>query len=161
MATVPQTLDKSTEFGQFEDVLVDVNLSGATPYYTSRPSYKKEIIPDIESLTTKEKIQFIIDCYAIFYERIMKIEDRLLAVETQNREILLLLGKGEEGVMRLVTDDFVEMSADQMKEKILEYYKSHMVVYPSDIAFELNFDLEKVVKTIDDLIREGRVVETS
>lgn len=44
-----------------------------------------------------------------------------------------------------------------MREKILEYYKTHEIVYPSDIAFEYDLDLREVVRIIDDLIREGKV----
>lgn len=44
-----------------------------------------------------------------------------------------------------------------MKNKVLEYYKTHEIVYPSDIASEYDFDLREVVKVVDDLIQEGKV----
>lgn len=46
-----------------------------------------------------------------------------------------------------------------MKDKILEYYETHEIVYPSDIAAEYNLDLREVVRIIDDLIRDGKVKE--
>ena len=51
------------------------------------------------------------------------------------------------------------MDENQMTEKILEYYKTHDVVYPSDIVSEYNFNLRQVVKITNDLLTLGTIEE--
>lgn len=130
-------------------------------YPTTRSFSQGESTPEDSYKNFDEKISILVDSVASFYKKIGEIEDRLKSIEDQNTEILLLLGKDDDGSMRFIEPDFVDISADQMKEQILEYYNSHKIVYPSDIAFECNFDLKEVVRIIDDLIKEGKVKEVS
>ncbi len=44
------------------------------------------------------------------------------------------------------------------KKEVLEFIKKNPNVYADEVAEELNMDLETVVKTINDLIKEKRVV---
>lgn len=131
------------------------------PYYLNRVIYHKETEFDARLKQLHENVRFIIDCYQTIYTKLNSLEIQLNSIEEQNREILLLLGRGDEGAMCSLSDDFVEVSYDQMRKVILDYYSKHEVVYPSDIACEFNFDLEKVVQIINELIEEGRVVEAA
>lgn len=51
------------------------------------------------------------------------------------------------------------LTDNELKEEILEYYKTHDIVYPSDIAFEKNYELKRVVRIISELLNEGKVKE--
>jgi hypothetical protein len=153
------------DFDPSEEKLSEI-ISGSGGYRTqSNPnlwtSYKKETIPNFDSKYIQEKIAFLIDCYSIFYEKLGNIEERLETIEKKNSEILLLLSKGQDSTMTCSIDCIVDISADQMKEKIIEYYRNHPIVYPSDIANEMNFDLKDVVKIIKELIASGQVEEVT
>ncbi|MGB8219675.1 MAG: hypothetical protein WCE46_04765 [Methanoregula sp.] len=130
--------------------------------YCVRPSYKKESDLEKDLMIFGERIKFIIDCYQIIYSKMDVIETRLDQIEHQNKEILsLLTAPSVAGSVHLLSNSLVEMSTEKMRTLILEYYTNHKVVYPSDIASEMNLDLEKVVEIINNLISEGKVVETS
>jgi DNA-binding Lrp family transcriptional regulator len=44
------------------------------------------------------------------------------------------------------------------KKRIEKLFDSGRILYYSDIANELNIDLEKVVKICEELLREGKVI---
>jgi len=46
---------------------------------------------------------------------------------------------------------------EKAKEEILDYFKSHETVYPSDICTNLHLDMEQVLGVLDELKEEGVV----
>jgi hypothetical protein len=140
-----------TDSDQSENLLTYPTESGSgIPYKVSRLSYRDKNELDIT---------FIIRCYEAIYERIGEVENRMAFLEMQNKEILSLLSKNIGSPVHFIGENFVEIDDAQMKEKIIGYYETHKVVYPSDIAFEFNFDLKKVVNIINELISSGKVEE--
>jgi hypothetical protein len=106
-----------------------------------------------------ERIAFIIDCYQTFYDKMNLVETRLGQIESQNAQILRLMGSDVGAPVQVVPSEFKEISDENMKNAILDYYKTHKIVFPSDIALEMRFDLKKVVSIINDLIASGEVEE--
>lgn len=104
-------------------------------------------------------IAFIIDCYQTFYDKMNLVETRLGQIESQNAQILRLMGSDVGAPVQVVPSEFKEISDENMKNAILDYYKTHKIVFPSDIALEMRFDLKKVVSIINDLIASGEVEE--
>lgn len=43
---------------------------------------------------------------------------------------------------------------DNLKTKIIDYYKEHGTAYPSDVALNLDISLKDVVKTTNELVNE-------
>ena len=161
-----ENIEDFLEFNPSEEHLSETGLvSGSGNYRINiRPdaiSYRKKVIPVFDSETIREKIAFLIDCYTTFYEKLGNVEERLEIIEKQNMEILLFLSKEQSAVMASSTDTFTDINEEQMKAKIIEYYRSHPFVYPSDIAFEMNFDLRQVVKIINELLSSGEIEEAT
>jgi len=52
-----------------------------------------------------------------------------------------------------------EADVQTAKKEILEYLKKNPVAFPSDIALELNMDLETVFQAVKELLEEKKVVE--
>jgi len=46
------------------------------------------------------------------------------------------------------------------KLEVLSYYKENQRVFISDVAWELELDLELVANITDDLVKEGRLRDT-
>lgn len=161
MAVVTHAIGESIEFDQMDDEIIFGKsiISGSVPTEYIRPSYKRDFISETEFNLLKENIAFIIDCYQMMYDKVGAIESRLNEIETQNREILSLLSKEQNVMMASSPEAFTEISAEKMRAIIIEYYKNHSVVYPSDIANEMNFDLRDVVHIVKELIASGEVEE--
>lgn len=55
--------------------------------------------------------------------------------------------------------DVREITIEEAKKIILEYYESHdtQSIYPSEIADRLNLDLKTTVKAIDELLKEEKL----
>ena len=49
--------------------------------------------------------------------------------------------------------------SDKIYDKILNYYNSHSVLYPDEVADALELDLRKVIEITDILIDEGKIEE--
>jgi len=49
---------------------------------------------------------------------------------------------------------------EKAKKEILDYFKSHEVVYPSDIGTNLHLDMEQVLRVLDELKVEGAIMES-
>jgi hypothetical protein len=165
MASVANKIIENFQDLDLENQFVNTGLTSGSPDY--RINLKNKIIStygqkdtlDTNSEIIQEKIAFLIDCYTTFYDKLGNVEERLGIIEKQNSEILLFLSKEQNAVMVSSAECFAEISSEQMKATIIEYYRSHPVVYPSDIANEMNFDLRDVVKIIKELIASGQVEE--
>jgi len=98
-----------------------------------------------------------------FFKRKPVTESEIIkALELRVQELENKLFRFEQSQMNSVVINYGEikdLSLDEIKQQVLEYYNTHKIVYPSDIACEFNFDLEKVVTVINDLISEGKVIE--
>lgn len=46
---------------------------------------------------------------------------------------------------------------DEIYDVVLEYYNSHAVAYPDDVADALGLNLRKVIEVVDKLIAEGKI----
>jgi hypothetical protein len=161
MASIDELIEEFPEFNPVAEQFSDNRWTERNIFKKNLSIYRKSSTPEYDTENIREKIAFLIDCYTTFYEKLGNIEEQLDNIKKQNEEIHLLLSKGQNAVMVSATDCFVDLDDEQMKEKILEFYRDHPIVYPSDIAFEFNFDLEKVVEIINNLIEEGKVVETT
>ncbi|HIJ07250.1 MAG: hypothetical protein XE11_1338 [Methanomicrobiales archaeon 53_19] len=86
-------------------------------------------------------------CYAIF--------KKLQEIERQNQMILDIF-QGEMGCEEANVSFADEgLTDEQVKERVLAYYQTEGESYPSDVAYELNFDLERVVNAVYQLEAEG------
>jgi len=46
---------------------------------------------------------------------------------------------------------------DEIYNKVLNYFNTHSIIYPDEVADALNLDLQKVIEIVDILISEGKV----
>ncbi len=58
-------------------------------------------------------------------------------------------------VMRIVKSRNV--AKEDAKKEVIECFRKHKKAYPSDIADELNLDIDVVFTIIHELVEEGRV----
>jgi len=50
-----------------------------------------------------------------------------------------------------------EKPIDEIRKLVLEYYNTHEVAYPDEVAEILKVDLRKVIEVVDQLIEEGKI----
>lgn len=81
-------------------------------------------------------------------------------VERLMLEVNDLRGLVEASPVRVRIIKTREASITEAKRMITEYMETNDVAYPDDIADELRLDLKLTVKAIDQLIKEGKIVET-
>jgi len=58
--------------------------------------------------------------------------------------------------MKLVKDN---LNHDNVKKSVLTYFQSHKNPYISDVANDLELDIELVIKITKELIKEGKIIK--
>jgi hypothetical protein len=97
-----------------------------------------------------------------------KIEDLTKTIETLGIEVSILKDKVDEletksesmpVSFRII--EVKEVTVEEARGKILEYYKEHEgeSIYPDDVADELGFDLKITMQAVKELIKEGKLKE--
>ena len=84
---------------------------------------------------------------AYLKETIFEMKRRLSLLE-RNRE-------GSPIYMRVV--NIQNKPADEIYKMVLDYYNSHPVAYPDEVADALSLDLQKVIEVVDQLIAEDKI----
>ncbi|MGC1120834.1 MAG: hypothetical protein WBA22_07045 [Candidatus Methanofastidiosia archaeon] len=84
------------------------------------------------------------------------MRDRIEELEYQ---LNLLKKIVEDPFSEINVVDVREITIEEAKKIILEYYESHdtQSIYPSEIADRLNLDLKTTVKAIDELLKEEKL----
>lgn len=119
------------------------------------PSLKELTLDYRVSDTTRDILQQLSESNRATSELLHIIYKKLHIIERQNQMILDLF-QSEMGCEEVhISFADVGMTDDQVKEQVLIYYQTKGECYPSDVAYALNFNLERVVHAVHLLEKEG------
>lgn len=81
--------------------------------------------------------------------------DRLILEVNNIRDLL------EVSPVRVRIIETREVPIEEAKKMILKYMETHDIAYPDDIADELGLDLKVAVEAVNELLKEGKIKETT
>ena len=72
-----------------------------------------------------------------------------------------MMQKIDEATTEEVSDETYNMASDEIRDLMVEKVELDKLFYPSDIAIEYGLDYDRVLKAIDILRKEGRIIDRS
>lgn len=77
------------------------------------------------------------------------------------RDQRIMMQKIDDATTEEISDETYNMTPDEIRNLMVEKVELDKSFYPSDIAIEYGLDYDKVLKAIDILRKEGRIINRS
>ena len=95
------------------------------------------------------------------YRNTKTMHDMLKILNQIKRDQCIMMQKIGDAATEEISDETYNMTPDEIRNLMVEKVELDKSFYPSDIAIEYGLDYDKVLKAIDILRKEGRIVDRS
>ena len=92
-------------------------------------------------------------------EKIMR--NVAMALNQIKRNQRIMMQKIDDATTEEVSDETYNMTPDEIRNLMVEKVELDKSFYPSDIAMEYGLDYDRVLKAIEILRKEGRIIDRS
>ena len=126
---------------------------------TSHPDQKNDhpqatLVDVLFSMATQMEIMT-----RVMYSTKKTTNDVVKTVNKIQKDQCIIMQKIDDAITEEVTDETYNMTADKIRDLMVEKIKLDKPFYPSDIAIEYGLTYDSVLEAIDILRKEGRIID--